>query len=72
MNEITELQRLKQRAAKAYYEATNFHGLDCGRRLAEAIRPSIGLARREYSRLLSEIKKLDPSAPDDPFKGYRD
>jgi hypothetical protein len=62
-----QLQRLKAKVRKPYLQATDFDDLDCGRQMAEIIRPQIGVARLEVIELWKQIKELDPSAPPCPF-----
>ena len=64
---MAELERLKRKAKSLYLKAQVPDDMDCGRKLAEYIRPHIGIARREFSEVWKQIKALDPQAPDDPF-----
>lgn len=64
---MDKLKCLKKKAKRLYLKATNFDDMDCGREMAEFIRPEIAEARIEFSRVWQEIQKLDSSAPQDPF-----
>ena len=64
----TELEQLRKKAKKLYIAATTgMDDMDCGRALAETIRPQIGVARKDFSKTWAKIKELDPFAPNDPF-----
>lgn len=63
-----ELESLKRIAAKLYKQAQDFDQFSCGRQLSEYLNPSIGLAREDFNRIWERIKKLDPSAPKNPFE----
>lgn len=64
-----QLWLLKRKARKLYSLATDFHHLDCGRAIAEQLRPQIFLARRKFSAVWEQIRALDSNAPKDPFTG---
>lgn len=72
MSQDGELKRLQKKAKALYLKATDFGGLDCGRRMAEHLRPSIGIARRDFSEIWKQIRRLDPGAPRDPFEKAAD
>lgn len=65
---MSKLTILKKEAKKLYLEATDWEA-DCGRELAEYINPSIAVARQAFSKVWAEVRKLDLTAPNDPFEG---
>jgi hypothetical protein len=63
---MSAISKLKAEAKRLYIEANDFD-FSCGRKLSEYIRPSIAIARVEFSKVWIQVKAVDPSAPDDPF-----
>jgi len=64
---MSELSGLKIKARRLYKIAQVPECLDCGRALAEELRPDIAVARVKFSDTWKQIQELDPSAPPDPF-----
>ena len=67
MRDQRNLRALRAKARRLYLRATNFDDMDCGRRLAEHIRPDIAAARIEFDLIWSRVRQLDPTAPPSPF-----
>lgn len=66
--ETRELTALKHSAAILYQHAQDFDDLDCGRSMAEILRPEIGLSRLKFNKCWNRIKELDPLAPENPLQ----
>jgi len=64
---MSELEKLKKMAKKLYQKANDFGDLDCGRNLAENIRPGLYTARMEFNKIWKQIMEIDPSAPKNPM-----
>jgi hypothetical protein len=64
---FNELKKLKKKAKALYLAANDFDDMDCGRSLAENIRPSIGVSREEFNKVWARIMELDANAPPNPF-----
>ncbi len=62
------LEMLKMKARKYYHQATDFDHMDCGRHLAEFIRPDIAIAKDKFNKIWKRIQKLDPKAPPSPLQ----
>lgn len=58
-----ELAELKKKAIKLYHKSIDFADLDCGRAMAETIRPEIYTARMQFNEIWERIEELDPDAP---------
>ena len=62
---MTTIESLKRQARKQYLIATELPShLDCGRHMAEHIRPDIAVARLKFNELMDDLSKLDPTAPE--------
>ena len=64
---VSELEKLKRKAAKLYQQTQDFDQFSCGRQMAEYIKPEIGLARIEFNKVWKRISELDPTAPSNPL-----
>jgi len=63
-NPFSKIERLKRKAARQYKIATSFLDyMDCGRHMAEIIRPDIGIARIKFNKIMDELSILDPTTP---------
>ena len=65
---MNELTRLKKKAKKLYLEAIDFDDLDCGRQMAEQIRPRLRESRLKFNTIWERIKQVDHKAPENPLQ----
>jgi len=64
---MSELAKLKKQAIKLYHKSMDFDDLDCGRAVAEMLRPEIHTARITFGGVWKRVQELDPNAPANPF-----
>lgn len=65
---FSRLNVLKRKAKRLHHQLNQEYDLDCGAVLTEYIRPSIIDKRKEFNEVWDELRKIDPSAPESPWR----
>lgn len=59
-----KILHLKHRAKHNYAVAMSFYNyLDCGRQMAEILRPDIAIARRKFNSIMDQLETLGEDVP---------